>query len=227
MKKRILLFDIDGTLLNSKGAGRRALERAIVHCAGAGPWLEFPLNGMTDLSIVEKALRSKGKEFSLALCEKVFEVYGVFLEEEFQEVEELEILPEVVNTLDAAAASKSLVSGVATGNCEKGAVEKLKKARLLDFFSFFAYGSESPSRAVVLQRGMERGAALLSSPLEFCDTLVIGDTPKDVAAAHAVGASCLAVATGGHDRESLQRAGADRVVDDLSSAAVLQYILGG
>ena len=103
---------------------------------------------------------------------------------------------------------------------------KLERGGLASPFGFGGYGSDHEDRAELLRAGARRGAARIGQPLEACRIVVIGDTPKDVAAAHAIGAVCIGVGTGGHTASSLRELGAHTAVDDLRDPVVLDVIVG-
>jgi phosphoglycolate phosphatase len=105
--------------------------------------------------------------------------------------------------------------GLVTGNVEAAAHIKLHRARLNRFFSFGGYGSDSPDRAVLTRRAIERASEVLRRPVDPKRVLVVGDTPLDIEAAHAAGAVAVGVATGHHSEEDLHRAGADYVLGSL------------
>jgi phosphoglycolate phosphatase-like HAD superfamily hydrolase len=123
------------------------------------------------------------------------------------------VLPGVLELLDALEGSRGVALGLGTGNIEAGARIKLTPARLSERFAFGGFGCDAEDRAELLEAGARRGAAALGAARARCRVVIIGDTPLDVAAAHAIGAECLAVATGNFDVDALQ--GAERVVERL------------
>ena len=224
----VLLFDVDGTLINSAGAGREALEASLNSIVGAGHWLDFPLNGMTDLSIVRKALEQKDKVFSIDLAKKIEEKYVSLLKAIIKAKEGYCVLPGVVDLLEEALSfSPKLVVGLGTGNFRQGAEIKLSRGQLNRYFSFGAFGSDHEDRTAMLEIGAQRGAELLGEDWEDCRIVVIGDTPLDVKAAHGCGADCIAVATGGHSLETLKVTKADWVFATLAEPGVREALLRG
>lgn len=225
---RILLFDIDGTLIRSGGAGTRALERAMQHALELDEVkADFSFAGLTDRLIFRRMLEANGHEASETLIERVLAHYPAILSEEVGGAAGYRVNPGVAEALAALAfAGRSdRAVGLGTGNVEVGARIKLERADLNRHFPFGGFGCDAEDRAELLRIGAERGAARLGRALAECDVLVIGDTPLDVSAAHAIGARCLAVATGGATREALADAGADDLFDSLADPGALGVLL--
>lgn len=225
MQITIALFDIDGTLLRAGGAGRRAVELAIGEVVGdraevSLASLEFA--GRTDPWIVSQALGKYGVTADDRLIAEVIERYTAHLPEQLKLARAFEVLPGVVALLRLLAARDDMVLGLGTGNAERAAYAKLARGGLDSFFSFGGFGSDHVERAEVLRVGLERGR----TKTEHHDTraIVIGDTPRDVEAAHAIGAECIAVETGGYDARTLEEAGASLVVSDLRAPEVIEAL---
>jgi len=124
------------------------------------------------------------------------------------------VLPGVEETLERLSTAGYLL-GITTGGMEAAAHIKLARANLNHYFCFGGYGSDSADRVGLTRRALERASTLLGEPLEPQETLVIGDTPHDVEAAHGVGAPAVGVATGHFDKAELGKAGADYVLGTL------------
>ena len=224
----VLLFDVDGTLIKSAGAGREALEASFNSIVGVGPWLDFPLNGMTDLSIVRKALEQKNEVFSVNLAREIEDEYISLLENTIKDKEGYCVLPGVVDLLEEALSfSPKIVVGLGTGNFRLGAEIKLSRGHLNRYFAFGGFGSDHENRTAMLEIGAQRGAKLLGENWEDCRVVVIGDTPLDVKAAHGCGAESIAVATGGHSMEALKATKADWVFANLAEPGVREALLWG
>jgi len=221
MTPTILLFDIDGTLVTGDGAGRRALQRVFDRRYGRPDALErIVFHGATDRAIMREALAALGVAHDDAHVDAVLAEY-------------VEVLPSlvgpagyraqrgVVALLEALVGRPGLVLGLGTGNIEPGARVKLTPPDLNRFFPFGGFGSDAEDRAELLAIGAERGAAALGVPRDACRVCVIGDTLRDVQAAHAIGATCVAVATGGNTVDELRASGAEVVVAHLDDPAVL------
>lgn len=225
MQPQVLLFDIDGTLLKVHGAGRRAINRAFVHCLGVeGAIDHVDLQGMTDPLIVKAGLSHVGAPEDAATIATILSHYLLYLEEELSDENTAVVLPGVVELLTWLRDSNAPVAiGLGTGNIEAGAKAKLGRVGLNSYFSFGGYGSDHELRSEVLRIGAERGARLLGRPLQQCRTLVIGDTRRDIDAARAIGAECLAVATGGCNVDELRHHGATLTARTLTEAAVYRF----
>lgn len=229
MRPTVLLFDIDGTLISTGGAGRRAIERAFARRAGLtsgrGDACAFPFAGMTDRAIVRAGLAALGGPSGEDEIDAVLVLYVSLLEEEMASAACV-IHEGVEAALDAAKGRAGVAIGLGTGNIREGARLKLGRAGLFDRFAFGGFGCDHERRDELLRIGAERGAALLGAPRAHCRVVVIGDTPRDVAAAQAIGAESIGVATGPHRREELAACGATHAVRDLAEEGAIEAMLG-
>ncbi len=222
----VALFDIDGTLMTTGGAGRRAMRAAFGEVVDAPHALDdVKLGGKTDPMILREGLEVIGRAYDAALVEQILERYLERLEAEVARSPGYHVFDRVLTILDHAHALNAAV-GLGTGNVERGAQVKLARGALNDRFAFGGFGSDAEDRTELIRAGAERGAARLGRPLSECRVIVIGDTPRDVRAAHGIGAVCLAVATGGYDVSALQKAGADLVVERLDDPRALAFLEG-
>jgi phosphoglycolate phosphatase-like HAD superfamily hydrolase len=224
MRPIIALFDIDGTLIRAGGAGRRAVEIALGEVF-AQLDVEFSLDsvefaGRTDPWIVRTALGRYGVNAEDALIDEVLERYVAHLPRQLELASAFEVLPGVLGLLTELSQREDVVLGLGTGNTKPAAYAKLARGGLDAFFSFGGFGSDHSDRAELLRTGLSRGLEKTGATPGEAKVVVIGDTPHDVAAAHAIDADCVAVSTGGYDRAALERAGARVVVSDLRDAEV-------
>lgn len=218
---------MDGTLITTGGAGRRALERAFQLRHGEGARLEFSLGGMTDRAIVRAALRGAGQVDDDGAIDAVLEGYLAVLEEEVGQAEVYGVHPGVESVLAKASADAARFAvGLGTGNIRRGAEIKLARVGLNHYFLFGGYGSDHEDRGEIIRLGAQRGAALLGRALHACRVVIIGDTPRDVAAARAIGAECVAVGTSGFSVEALLQCGATAAFTDLTQGGAVEAILG-
>jgi len=223
----VVLFDVDGTLITTGGTGRRALERAFERVHGRGDACEhFSFAGMTDRAIFREGLRAIGAEGSEGQIDVLLESYLAHLEEEVATASVYRVHDGIIAALDALSTLKHVALGLGTGNVEAGARTKLARVDLNRYFDFGGYGCDAEPRAELIRAGAERGASRLGVPLSGCRLLIVGDTPKDVAAAHANGGECVAVATGGATFEALVDAGGDVVCQDLTAPEAISALLG-
>ncbi len=225
----VLLFDIDGTLISTGGAGRRSMELAFdaVH-QRPDAFEGARFGGMTDRAIVRQGLA----RIAAAVTEEaITELIAKYLEYLAQEVpriaDEKYIVHAGMREAIEAGRKRGAAIGLGTGNVRDGARIKLQRVGLYDAFLFGGFGDDHELRPELIRRGAERGSAHLKIELAQARVIVIGDTPHDITAAHAIGARCLAVTTGGFAVEALTAAGADWVFADLESPGALDVLLDG
>ncbi|MCC6621777.1 MAG: haloacid dehalogenase-like hydrolase [Deltaproteobacteria bacterium] len=218
---RVFLFDVDGTLLRGDGAGRRAMERALAEVVGregasASPFEGVRFDGATDRALVRTALGALGAEPPDVerLIDVVLARYLRALTDELARGAALRALEGAAEL--AAALAELGVVGLGTGNVEIAAHMKIGAVGMGHLFAFGGYGSDAERRADLLAIGAARGAALAGRTLDLCDVVVIGDTPRDIEAGQAIGATVVAVATGSFSGDELTAAGADLVVPSLA-----------
>jgi phosphoglycolate phosphatase len=224
----VLLWDIDGTLISTAGAGRRAIVHTFERRFGRGDVLSFPFDGMTDPVIVRQGLQALGmpaedieKEIAPTL-----QAYVQVLTEVCAQANDFRVHAGISAALTLTAGRPGFANGLGTGNIEIGARLKLERVGLFTHFGFGGYGSDHHDRAELLAVGAHRGAARLGHPRERCRVVVIGDTPKDIAAARAIGAECIAVATGSFKTPALREQGATHAFDNLADPRAQTALLG-
>ncbi len=224
----VLLFDVDGTLISSDGAGRRAIERAFAarHRSGSEACRHFSFSGMTDRAIVRAGLTALRVEPTEAAIAELLDVYLDFLDAELAAARNFRVLPGVEAALDAASARGEIALGLGTGNLRVGARKKLDHAKLWHRFPFGGFADDGEGRAALIRAGAERGAARLRVPLALCRVVIVGDSPLDVAAARANFFESLAVATGPHPQDELRATAPDHLVADLAAPEALGLLLG-
>jgi len=229
VRPTILLFDVDGTLVTTGGVGRRALEVAFERSFGRrDACRSFRLDGMTDRAIVRAGLRAIEVEPTEACIDQVLVDYLGVLAEEVAAAPDAtyRVHAGMAETIDAAQELRHAAIGLGTGNIREGARIKLERVGIYHRFSFGGFGCDAEDRTALIRRGAERGAALLGAGFAECRVVVIGDTPKDVAAAQAIDAECVGVGTGSFSAEQLIAAGATRAFPDLAAPGALEAVLG-
>jgi phosphoglycolate phosphatase-like HAD superfamily hydrolase len=235
VRPAVLLFDIDGTLIHAGGAGRRALEEAMEHHLGDSvrreeAWLAgLKLDGMTDRLIVREAMLGVGRAFDEGLCDRILDTYAERLEQQIRGPG-YRILPGV-EALLAELSGRRATMGLCTGNILRGARIKLARGGLDRYFGFgegdvFGFASDGEARELIVAAALRRASVRLGRSIDPREALVVGDTPRDIAAARAVGCPVLAVATGRFDVAALQAEGADLVVPTLERRHVAALLLG-
>ncbi len=220
MKPAVYLFDLDGTLISAHGAGRRALEKAVPEVLGRAVPLEFSFAGGTDRGIARQALHDAGVEPTEEAIDELLSAYLQELSPALQATEEYTVFAGVRELLDELRPRPGLAIGLGTGNLEAAARMKLNRSGLNDYFPFGGFGCDAEARDELLRAGARRGAARLGVAPEDCRIVVIGDTLRDVAAASAIGAECLAVATGFTPRDELLTSAPTYCVADLTAPLV-------
>jgi phosphoglycolate phosphatase len=211
---RVLLFDIDGTLIYGHGVGQRSLVRAMQDVFGtAGTHEEYDWRGNTDPRIVRDLMRHAGipEETIAARLPECFDRYVRYLEESLANGHRIDVLPGIAKLLPALVARSDALVGLLTGNVERGAVAKLRPTGLLPFFRVGAYGSDDPDRRRLPSIARGRIRTLTGLGIDFADITIIGDTPLDVDCARACGARAVAVATGQHSISELAACDPDHV----------------
>ena len=222
---RVLLFDIDGTLMVSRGCGLRAMHRTFQELFGSEPRpADIIPHGKTDPILFEEMARAYG--ISPARLNERLEplrvMYATELERLLREPGCIELKPGIPALLERLSQATGARLGLVSGNLARTAWLKLEAARLASFFCGGAFGSDARDRASMVACALERfdvqtpGAAW-----------VIGDTPEDVASGRAQGTRTLAVATGRHDVDSLRRCQPDVVLEDFADVDRVVDILCG
>lgn len=236
MPRTILLFDVDGTLVLSGGAGARALDRAFHALHGvAGGTEGIRFGGKTDPAIVREIFLNRlGRSPNRAELEAVYRAYLPHLEEEVAASRGFAVMPGVASLLAGLSARADVLLGLVTGNLEEGARIKLGRPGLNGYFRFGGYGSDAEDRDDLTRIGLERGRALArglrdrdggAAPGTPERVIVVGDTPHDIRAGRSVGAVTVAVATGSVALEALAGDSADLVLRDLSDPAPLLALI--
>ena len=223
----VILFDVDGTLISTGGAGRRAMAAAFAEVCDAPDALSgISFAGMTDPLILRQALASVGKPVEPEIIAAILESYLGHLRQLVPQSPNYQVMPKVESIVGRLSKMSSVAIGLGTGNIEEGARVKLARASLSEPFAFGGFGSDAEDRAELIAVGARRGADQLGVRVSQTRVVVVGDTPKDVAAAHANDAICIAVATGGCDRNSLIDSGADFVYPSLADPQVWSALTG-
>ena len=224
MKRKLVLFDIDGTLLLSAGAGRRAILAALAervpHIA-AVQGIRF--DGKTDPQIVAEFLAAAGDPGppDAAKVAALLDRYVAHLEQDLAvRGHHSRLMPGIPELLDALEADSAVVLGLLTGNVQAGARLKLRAARLDPArFVVGAFGSDHAERSALPPIAARRAEPLFGRVPTGAEVVIIGDTPADVSCGACIGARAVAVATGGFSVEELRAAGAQTVFADFSDLA--------
>lgn len=226
---RLVLFDVDGTLLTARGAGRLAVGRALSAVYGAtGPIERYDFRGKTDPQIVFDLMRAAGQEPDeiRRSLEQFYDAYIGELETLLADGTRVQLMPGVSELVTALARRDDVLVGLLTGNIERGARVKLRSTGLLPRFALGAYGSDDTDRRRLPSIACARALALTGHRFAFEYVTIVGDTPLDIDCARACGARVVAVATGHHAIEELSACGPDLLYDDFTDvAAVLRALM--
>ena len=214
----ILLFDVDGTLVTTDGVGRRAIEKAFERRHGRRDVVSFSFAGMTDKAIVRDGLLGLDKRFASeselqAEMNATLVFYLRVLQEEAASTNSIRVHDGIIRVLDLAESRPDVALGLGTGNLQEGARIKLGHAGIYHRFTFGGFGDDSIDRPEILTSGARR-------------VVVVGDTPKDIAAAEAIGAECVAVATGMHSVAELESHAPTLACQTLSDTRVDAVLFG-
>jgi phosphoglycolate phosphatase-like HAD superfamily hydrolase len=224
--RRLILFDIDGTLV-SGGPAKHAFEAAMVETYGTvGDVTGVSFAGKTDPQIARELLSAIGfaRETIDAGLDELWERYVEHLGERLHD-RPMKVLPGVLELLDALAGLEDVGLGLLTGNIARGAELKLGSAGLWDRFAIGGFGSDHEERDELPAVALDRARVHWSVSIEAADAVVVGDTPRDVGCGRAGGTRTVAVATGSYVVAELAAAGADHVLEDLSSTPEVVTLL--
>ncbi|MEK6712189.1 MAG: HAD family hydrolase [Nitrospinota bacterium] len=227
----LILFDVDGTLLLSGGAGARALDDAFRDLFGQpGAMRKVRPHGKTDPAICQEMFRAHlGREGTAEELARLMARYLELLPGCVTASRNFHLMPGIPGALEALAARADVVLGLGTGNFERGARIKLERGGLNGYFPFGGYGDDSQDRVALLEAGFRRGEERLRRrhPGARAARWVVGDTWRDVQAGRACGARVIAVATGGDTLHGLAGAAPDHLFADLRREGDLLGALDG
>jgi phosphoglycolate phosphatase-like HAD superfamily hydrolase len=227
---RLFLFDIDGTLVSVRGAGRTAFARALEQTYGTTGTIErYDFRGRTDLRIVHDLMTEAGLDLERirARVDDCFQAYTRELTQIIGDGSRVQVLPGVAEVVRRLGARPDAVVGLLTGNIEAGARIKLEPTGLWPFFRVAAYGGDDADRLRLPAIARERARAL-GHDFTFDRITIIGDTPLDVACARGCGAVAVAVATGQYPADELATCRPDLLFSDFADAErVVDRLAGG
>lgn len=220
---RVALFDIDGTLLLTAGAGRRAFVEALRGTVGYDAEDEpFDFAGRTDLEILSTLLARAGITTpGAAVRDRFWKNYLSVLDRELATMDGGGLCPGIPDLLEALRRDPEFRIGLVTGNIKEAAHKKLARFGIDSSFAFGAYGSDNEDRDRLVPLARARAEAIEGRPIPAGACVIIGDTPHDIRCARAGGARVLAVATGFYDSATLAAAEPDLLLSELSETEVV------
>lgn len=213
---KAVLWDIDGTLLTTGGAGAVAWQRAFEELYGVEANIdEHTRAGMTDPEITEIIFDEViGRQGTPEEHAAVVAKYLEHMPDAVAESTGYRVMPGIEEILPRLAEA-GMVQGIVTGNVEPAARIKLERGDLNKYLSFGGFGSDDRDRVKVTERAIDRGAEAAGEPLDRAATIAVGDTPRDVKAAHGAGIRVVGVATGSYSLAEQEEAGADWPIPDV------------
>jgi phosphoglycolate phosphatase len=220
---RILLFDIDGTLVSTGGAGAVAWKRAFEELYGIPADIgQYTDAGMTDPDVGARTFEAViGREPTPHELAQLVQRRLEHLPDAVAESTGYRVLPGVPERLQQLSRAGHLL-GIITGNGDGAAHIKLARGDLNRWFTFGAYASAGLDRPGIVRQAIQRGEGMLGRDVPNTEIYVIGDTPLDISAAHANGCTAIGVATGKYDSAALREAGADHVLETLEEELPLE-----
>lgn len=216
---RLALFDIDGTLLREGIAPKLAFARALRETFDTtGPISGFRFAGMTDPQCVAEIMRMAGiaDDVIQERRDQCLERYVTHLRVEMRNHDGAKLFPGVKEVLGRLQGRDDVLVGLLTGNVQPGAMLKLDRFKLGEYFRFGAFGDDHEDRCELARIALEKAGRLTGRPVRGDDTTVIGDTPRDVACARAIGARAVIVATGLVSRDELEQSKPDIILESFA-----------
>ncbi len=214
---KLILFDIDGTLVDTGGAGSRALDIVFMeYFSIKNAFRDINMSGKTDTQIIKEGLTAHNLPLDNRYIADIVVLYLKTLSREINN-DRKRTMPGVREALSALTNDNgSYYLGLLTGNIEQGARIKLSPFDLNKYFPFGAFGSDDEDRNKLLPYATKRFSLIYNKEIDFTNCIIVGDTPRDIDCAKPYGAYCIAVATGYYSTSRLRDAGADVVMEDLS-----------
>ena len=224
--KNLILWDIDGTLIISHGAGVRAMERALTKRFGVTCDLgKIDWAGRTDSWITGEVFRHVGLPETPQNSHDYLDTYLELLPAELREGRQGQVLPGVLELLEQLHLRKDLAQGLLTGNLRRGAELKLTHYKVWHYFEFGAFADDSPRRNDLGPHALRRAKERHAVEFDPANTFIIGDTPHDIECGKVIGARTIAVATGRYSVAELRAGGPTVVFSDFADTAAFLRVI--
>jgi phosphoglycolate phosphatase len=226
MTPRLLLFDIDGTLLSVPGIPKKAMSTVLSRrYSGFNFDVSYDFSGRTDRLIIEHLLQYDNREISDNLVTEILDEFCIELEREIYDGYEPEIYPGVVRLIRRLEKTDNIYLGLVTGNVFRGARIKLESAELHHYFPVGGFGDDAKDRNQLPPIARKRAETYYHTTFKPENIFIIGDSVRDISCAHINGFRCLAVSTGKTSKEDLAAANPDFLESDLSELERILDIL--
>ncbi|MCF7687982.1 MAG: HAD family hydrolase [Cephaloticoccus sp.] len=226
-KRTLILWDIDGTIIVSHGAGVRAMERGFQQQFGLPCDLtKIDWAGRTDSWITSEVLRHNQLPVTPENIQAYLEAYLSLLPVELANGQQGQVLPGVFDLLETLHHHEGIAQGLLTGNMHRGAQFKLTHYKVWHYFEFGAFADDSPRRNDLGPHAQRRAKALHGVDFAPAQTFIIGDTPHDIECGKVIGAKTIAVATGNYSLAELQAHRPTAVFADFSDTAAFLRLVG-
>ncbi len=224
---KLILWDIDGTIIVSHGAGFRAMVRALTERFGATVDMgKIDWAGRTDSWIAGEVLRLVGLPDTLQNTHDFLEAYLEILPQELRVGRPGQVLPGILELLETLRVRPDVVQGLLTGNLERGARLKLTHHKVWHYFAFGAYADDSPRRNDLGPHALRRAKEKYAVEFAPDRTFIIGDTPHDIECGKVIGAQTIAVATGKYSVTELAAHNPSAVFPDFADTAAFLRVIG-
>ncbi len=217
MRKKLLIWDVDGTLITCKDSGRRAMDKAFDEMYGIKKaLLHVDFAGKVDKSVMEDIVATY--KLDTIDYDAYFELYGQFLVKELKKNHEAAVLKGVEDILEITDRSDEFYNVLGTGNCKIGAEFKLRHLGLSQYFIIGGFGCEYSKRYQLIEKAISEAIQQYKYDFQRQDIYVIGDTPADIACGKKVGVKTISLSTGRYTVETLSTFGPDYILRSLENS---------